>query len=51
MVRDHDIPDRYHSHCTVFRYEGEGNTNGLLLPLYGIMELHAGYIAQKMPEL
>jgi hypothetical protein len=35
----------------LFRYEGEGNTNGLLLPLYGIIELHAGYIAQKMPEL
>ena len=35
----------------LFRYEGEGSTYGLLLPLYLIMAIHAWYIAQKMPEL
>jgi hypothetical protein len=35
----------------LFRYEGEGSTYGLLLPLYLVMALHAWYIAQKMPEL
>ena len=34
----------------LFRYEGEGNTYGLLLPLYVVMALHAWYIARKMPE-
>jgi hypothetical protein len=34
----------------LFRFEGEGNTYGLLLPLYVVMALHAWYIAQKMPE-
>jgi HEAT repeats/Armadillo/beta-catenin-like repeat len=34
----------------LFRYEGEANTYGLLLPLYVVMALHAWYIAQKMPE-
>lgn len=34
----------------LFRYEGEGSTYGLLLPIYLIMALHAWYIAQKMPE-
>jgi len=35
----------------LFRYEGEGGTYGLLLPIYLILALHAWYIAQKMPEL
>lgn len=35
----------------LFRYEGEGSTYGLLLPVYLVLALHAWYIAQKMPEL
>lgn len=35
----------------LFRYEGEGGTYGLLLPIYLILALHAWYIAQKMPEV
>jgi hypothetical protein len=35
----------------LFRYEGEGSTYGLLLPVYLVLALHAWYIAQKMPDL
>ncbi len=34
----------------LFRYEGEGSTYGLLLPVYLVLALHAWYIAQNMPD-
>jgi len=34
----------------LFRYEGEGSTYGLLLPIYLVLALHAWYIAEKMPD-
>lgn len=34
----------------LFRYSGEANTYGLLLPVYLILGVHAWYITKKMPE-
>jgi hypothetical protein len=50
MVWGHDLPDRYHCHGLALKYGGEGNTYGILFPIYLLLAIHAYYITKKMPE-
>jgi hypothetical protein len=34
----------------LFKYGGEGNTYGILFPIYLLLAIHAYYITKKMPE-
>jgi HEAT repeat protein len=34
----------------LFKYEGQGDSYGLLFPLYVLLALHAWYLARKMPD-
>jgi hypothetical protein len=34
----------------LFKYGGEGNTYGILFPIYLVLAIHAYYITKKMPE-
>jgi hypothetical protein len=34
----------------LFKYGGEGNTYGILFPIYQLLAIHAYYITKKMPE-
>ncbi|MFZ0674658.1 MAG: HEAT repeat domain-containing protein [Methanoregula sp.] len=34
----------------LYKYEGQGDTYGLLFPLYVLLAVHAWYLAKKMPD-
>src|SRR5208283_952593 len=34
----------------LYKYEGQGDTYGLLFPLYVLLAIHAWYLAKKMPD-
>ena len=34
----------------LYKYEGQGNSYGVLFPIYILLALHAWYLAKKMPD-